>query len=158
MDTFNGISGTRYEPPLSESDQTALRSAFLRDLAAQPFIPGALISRSIWVIFVGRRGVQVRATLPIDDRVDKPDEENITSLCDLAGSLISSPLRESDEKAAIVLHRPGPTEISEADTYIFRLMHKACASRKAAPWTFHVVGPGGSREIMEHQAPPDPAG
>jgi len=53
MDTLSDISDTRYELPLSEADQTALRPALLHDLGAMPFGPGALISRSLWVIFIG---------------------------------------------------------------------------------------------------------
>jgi hypothetical protein len=45
-----------------------------------------------------------------------------------------------DEKAMIVLRRPGPAEISEADAYIFRLVRQAAIGRETAPWTFHVVG------------------
>jgi hypothetical protein len=64
-----------------------------------PFRPGALISRSLWIIFIGEWGVWTHATLPIDDRLDMPDKENITGLCDLIGSLIRPPLCHDDEKA-----------------------------------------------------------
>lgn len=33
----------------------------------------------------------------------------------------------------IVLPRPGPVEISEADAYIFGLMRQACAGPETAP-------------------------
>jgi hypothetical protein len=33
----------------------------------------------------------------------------------------------------IVLRRPGPMQISEADTYIFRMVRQACADQKTAP-------------------------
>jgi hypothetical protein len=91
MDTLSNISDTGYDLPLSEADQTALRPALLHDLGTMPFSPGALISRSLWVIFIGEWGVWTHATLPIDDRLDMPDRENITGLCDLVGSLISPP-------------------------------------------------------------------
>src|SRR6202007_2608763 len=42
MDTFSDISAVNDRLPLSEADQTALRSAILHDLGALPFIPGAL--------------------------------------------------------------------------------------------------------------------
>ena len=85
MDTLGDTSNTNYELPLSEADQAALRPALLHDLGALPFKPGALISRSLWVIFIGKWGVWTHATLPVDDRLDMPDEENITGLCDLIG-------------------------------------------------------------------------
>jgi hypothetical protein len=53
MDTLSNTSDTNYELPLSEADQTALRPALLHDLGALPFKPGAAISRSLWVIFIG---------------------------------------------------------------------------------------------------------
>jgi hypothetical protein len=158
MDTLSGMSGTSYELPLSEADQTTLRSALLHDLGARSFNPGALISRSLWIIFAGRWGAWMHATLPVDDRLDMPGRGNITGLCDLVGSLISTPRCHGDEKAMIVLRRPGPMEISEADAYIFRMVRQACVGHKTAPWAFHVVGPGGTREVTEHQTPQDPAG
>ncbi len=85
-----------------------------------------------------------------------PDRGNITGLCDLICNLISSPLCHDDEKAMIVLRRPGPVQITEADAYIFRMVRQACAGQQAAPWAFHVVGPGGTREITEHYTPQDP--
>ena len=158
MDTFSNISDTNYDLPLSEADQTALRPALLRDLGTMPFSPGALISRSLWVIFIGEWGVWTHATLPIDDRLDMPDRECITGLCDFVGSLISPPRCHDDEKAMIVLRRPGLVEISEADAYIFRLVRQAAAGRETAPWTFHVVGPDGMREVTEPEAQREAAG
>jgi hypothetical protein len=46
-----------------------------------PFESGALISRSLWVIFIGEWGVWTRAVLPVDDRLDMPDGKSITGLC-----------------------------------------------------------------------------
>jgi hypothetical protein len=97
-------------------------------------------------------GVWIHATLPVDDRLDMPEKENITGLCDLIGSLISPPRCHDDEKAMIVLRRPGPPGISEADAHIFRLVRQAAACRETAPWAFHVVGPDGIREVTEHEA------
>jgi len=151
MDTLSYSSDTNYELPLSEADQTALRPALLHDLGALPFKPGALISRSLWVIFLGKWGVWTHATLPVDDRLGMPDEENITGLCDLVGSLIRPPLCHDDEKAMIVLRRPGSAKISEADGYIFRLVRQAAVDRETAPWAFYLVGPDGIREVTEDE-------
>jgi hypothetical protein len=158
MDTLSNISDTSYQLPLSEADQTALRPALLHDLGTMPFESGALISRSLWVIFIGEWGVWTHAVLPVDDRLDMPDKESITGLCDLVGGLMSPPLCHDDEKAMIVLRRPGPAEITEADAYIFRLVHQAAIGRETASWTFHVVGPDGIREVTEHEAAQDTAG
>lgn len=152
MDTLSNISDTSYEIPLSEADQTALRPALLHDLGAMPFEPGALFSRSLWVIFIGEWGVWTHAVLPVDDRLDMPDEESISGLCALVGSLMSPPQCHEDEKAMVVLRRPGPAEISEADAHIFRLVHRAAVAQETAPWAFHVVGPRGIREVTEREA------
>ena len=158
MGTLSNMSDTSYEIPLSEADQTALRPALLHDLGAMPFESGALISRSLWVIFIGEWGVWTHATLPIDDRLDMPDQENITGLCDLVGSLIRPSLCHDDEKAMIVLRRPGSAEITEADAYIYSLVRQAAVGRETAPWIFHVVGPDGTREVTEPEIPQEAAG
>ena len=149
MNTLSNPSDTNYELPLSETDQTALRPALLHDLGALPFKPGALISRSLWVIFIGKWGVWTHATLPVDDGSDMPDKENITELCDLIGSLIRPPLCHDDEKAMIVLRRPGSATISQADGHIFRLVRQAAVDRETAPWAFYLVGSDGIREVTD---------
>jgi hypothetical protein len=147
MNTLSNTSDTYYELPLSEADQVALRPAVLRDLGSLPFPPGAPISRSLWVVFIGIGGIWTRAALPVDDSLDMPDEEVITGLCHLVGSLICPPGCHDDEKAMVVLRRPGPPEISEADAYIFRLVRDAAADQETAPWAFYVVGPDGVCEL-----------
>jgi hypothetical protein len=72
MDTLSDIPDTSYELPLSEADQAALRPALLRDLGAMPFTPGAPISRSLWVIFIGEWGAWTHAVLPVDDSLGMP--------------------------------------------------------------------------------------
>jgi hypothetical protein len=53
-----------------------------------PFGPDDKITRSLWVMFIGEWGVWTRAALPVDNRLDMPDAENIAWLCDFTGSLI----------------------------------------------------------------------
>lgn len=157
MDTLSDIPDTSYELPLSEADQAALRPALLRDLGAMPFTLGAPISRSLWVIFIGEWGAWTHAVLPVDDSLGMPDDENLTGLCDLIGSLLRPPRCHDDEKAMIVLRRPGSPQVSDADAHIFRQVRQAAARRETAPWAFHVVGPAGTREVTEHEARQDPA-
>ena len=152
MGTLSDIPDTSYELPLSEADQAALRPALLRDLGAMPFTPGAPISRSLWVIFVGEWGAWTHAVLPVDDSLSMPDDENLTGLCDLIGMLLRPPRCHDDEKAMIVLRRPGSPEISEADAHIFAQVRQAVARRETAPWEFHVAGPAGTHEVTEHEA------
>jgi hypothetical protein len=82
-----------------------------------------------------------------------PDKENIAEQCDLVGSLIRPRLCHDDEKAMIVLRRPGSVKISEADRYIFRLVRQASVGRVTAPWAFYLVGPDGIREVTEDEDP-----
>jgi hypothetical protein len=111
--------------------------------------PDDLFTRSLWLVFIGAWGPWTHAVLPVDDRLDLPDQELIADLCDLVGRLMSPSPCHADETAMILLRRPGPMEISEADAYIFRLVRQACAGRETAPWSFHVVGPGGVLEVTE---------
>ena len=157
MDTLSDIPDTSYELPLSEADQAALRPALLRDLGAMPFTPGAPISRSLWVIFIGEWGAWTHAVLPVDDSLGMPDDENLAGLCDLVGSLLRPPRCHDDEKAMIVLRRPESPEISEADAHTFAQVRQAVARRETAPWAFHVAGPAGTRDVTEHEARQDPA-
>ena len=96
-------------------------------------------------------------TLVVDDSLGMPDDENLTGLCDLIGSLLRPPRCHDDEEAMIVLRRPGSPEISEADAHIFAQVRQAVARRETAPWAFHVAGPAGTREVTEHEARQDPA-
>jgi hypothetical protein len=105
------------------------------------------------VIFIGEQGVWTHAVLPIDDSLGMPDEEDITGLCELVGSLIRPPVCHDDEKAMIVLRRPGSAGISGADAYIFGLVRQAAVGGETAPWTFHVAGPDGTREVTQHEDP-----
>ena len=89
------------------------------------------------------------ATLPVDDRLDVPDQENIAGLCDLVARIIRPSLCHNDEKAMIVLGRPGPVEVSEADLHIFRLVREAAVGRETMPRAFHVVGPAGISQVTK---------
>lgn len=149
MEALSDVPVISYELPLSESGQEALQSALLHSLGTLPFNPGALISRSLWIIFIGAWGAWTHATLPVDDMLDLPNQEITTGLWDLAASLISPASCHRDERAMIVLRRPGSAEVSEADLEIFRLVRQAAVDRKTASWTFHVVGPGGMRQVTE---------
>ena len=59
-----------------------------------------------------------------------------------------------DETALIVLRRPGPATISDADTYIFRVMREAAADRETTPWAFYVTGPDGVQQVTDYDADP----
>ena len=80
MDTLSNASDTNYELPLSEADQAALRPALLHDLGALPFKPGALISRSLWVIFIGKWGIWTLLALQWWHKIQK-DSGLLTEVC-----------------------------------------------------------------------------
>jgi hypothetical protein len=118
-----------------------------RRLGKLPFTEAAA-SRSLWVVYVGAGRVWTHAVLPVDDRPGMPDADRIRGLCEIVAMSISPPLCRDDEEALVVLRRPGPAPVSEADAYIFRLVCEAAADRKTAPWTFYVAGPDGVRECF----------
>jgi hypothetical protein len=150
MDTLSNPATTEAEAPLTEAGQAALRDEVLRRLGSMPFSPGAPISRSLWLIFICPWGVQTRAVMPVDDRLDLPEPGNCAGLCDLIASIMEHPM-ESDETALVVLRRPGPADVSCADKYIFRAICESIADRKPASWAFYVTGPDGVQEVTEHQ-------
>jgi hypothetical protein len=83
--------------------------------------------------------------LPVDNRLDLPDSDNIAGLCNLLANFLEHPM--GGETAVVILNRPGTTGISDADKYIFRILSEAAASRDTSPWTFYVTGPDGVHKL-----------
>jgi hypothetical protein len=154
MDTLSNPVATEPEPPLTEAGQAALRDDMLSSLGTMPFLPGALISRSLWLIFICPWGFRNPVVLPVDDRLDLPEPDDIASWCDLLAHFMEHPRRE--ETALVVLQRPGPANISDADKYIYRVMREAAAGLQTAPWAFYVTGPDGVQQVTEYNAEPQP--
>ena len=140
--------------PLSAADLLLAHYDVPRDLGARPFGLKDSITRSLWVIFVGEWGIWTRASLPLDNRLDMGDVDDIARMCDLAASLIEPPGCHEGEEALIVLRRPAPPDPSPADQRIFRLVRDAAATRETAPWSFFIAGPGGARELGAPAAVP----
>ena len=150
MDTLSNSLATEPEPPPTEVGQPALRDDVLRRLGTMPFLPGALISRSLWLIFICPWGFRNPVVLPVDDRLDLPEPDDIASWCDLLAHFIEHPRRE--ETALVVLRRPGSAEVSNADKYIYRVMRESAVGLQTAPWAFYVTGPDGVQRVTEHNA------
>ena len=133
--------------PLSAADRALVRHDVPRDLGALPFGPDDTITRSLWVIFVGEWGIWTRASLPIDNRLDMGDADDVAFMCDLTASLVEPPGCHEGEEALVILRRPAPPDPSPADERIFRLIREAAATRETAPWSFFITGPDGAREL-----------
>jgi hypothetical protein len=134
--------------PLSAADLALAHDNVPRDLGARPFGPDGTITRSLWVVFVGEWGIWTRASLPLDNRLDMGDQDDIASMCELVASLIEPPGCHEGEEALVVLRRPAPPDPSPADERIFRLIREAAATLETAPWSFFITGPGGARELQ----------
>ena len=116
--------------------------------AALPIPPRAPYTRGAWLIMISPWGVRNRATLPIDNRRDRPEPAAIVGLCDLIALLIArSGLVTDDETALVVLKRPGTARVSDADRHIFRLLCEATARRDTIRWAFYVVTPPGIQKL-----------
>jgi hypothetical protein len=140
--------------PLTAADIALAHYDVPRDLGALPFGPNDKITRSLWVVFVGEWGIWTHATIPLDNRLDMGDEDDIARMCDLVGSLIRPPGCHEGEEAIVVLRRPAPPDPSPADERIFRLVREAAANRETAPWSFFVAGPDGARELFASEGFP----
>ncbi|HXC85307.1 MAG TPA: 1-acyl-sn-glycerol-3-phosphate acyltransferase [Trebonia sp.] len=148
MRTLSDSTDTRAGLPLTEAGLDAARHEVAWTLGDLPFHPGAA-SRSLWVVFLGAAGVWTHAVLPVDNALDKPDPGHITHLSEIVGMTLEFPLsRGSGEEALVVLRRPAPAAISEADAHVFRVVCEAAAARETAPWRFYVTGPDGARECF----------
>ena len=95
---------TEPEPPLTEAGQAALRDDLLSQLGTEPFPPGALISRSLWLILICQWGFRNPVVLPVDDRLDLPEPDDIARWCDLLAHFMDHP--RDGETALVVLRRP----------------------------------------------------
>lgn len=147
MDTVIDPIAARGCVPLTEAEVAAERHELPSHLGTLPFVSGAA-SRSLWVVYVGKRWIWTHAVLPVDDRLDMPDQARVKGLSEIVAMSIGPPLCRGDEEALVVLRRPGPAAVSQADAYVFRLVCEAAAGRQTAPWTFHVAGPDGARECF----------
>ena len=140
--------------PLSAADRAVARYDVPRDLGALLFGPDDTITRSLWVVFVGEWGIWTHAVVPVDNRLDMGDPDNIAGDCELVASLMGPPGCHQGEEALVVLRRPAPPDPSPADERIFRLIREAAATRETAPWSFFITGPGGARELHAPAAVP----
>jgi len=147
MDTLSYLIATEPEPPLTEAGQAALRDDVLSRLGTGPFPPGARISRILWLILICRRGFRNPVILPVDDRLDLPEPDDIARWCDLLAHFMDHP--RDDETALVVLQRPGSAKISDADKYIFRVMCEAVVGLQAMPWAFYVTTPDGVQQVTD---------
>jgi hypothetical protein len=133
--------------PLTARDLALAHFEEPRSVGALPFGPNDEITRSLWVIYMGVWGIWTHAVVPVDDRLDMGDPDNIASLCKLVAGLIGPSRCHEDEEALVVLRRPAPPEPTLADEHIFRLIREAAATRETARWSFFVTGPDGAREL-----------
>jgi hypothetical protein len=147
MDTLSRTPATPPELPLTESGQAALRDAVVHQLADLPFFAGAPITRSLWLIIIGPWGSRTRAVIPVDGKLGRPEPEAIAGWCDVIAMCIErGRLLDDDETALVVLHRPGPAAVSDADEYIFRVLSEAAGRRDTVRWAFYVATPHGACE------------
>jgi hypothetical protein len=103
------------------------------------------------VLYVGRWWIWTHAVLPVDDRLDMPAPEQARRVRDQVANCISRPHCRADEEALVVLRRPGPAVISQADAYLFRMVCEAVTGRETAPWTFYVTTPERARECFRQR-------
>lgn len=127
-----------------------------RHLGAMPFGPDDMITRGLWVVFMGVWGIWTHAILPLDNRLDMGDPESIAGTCTLVAGLIAPSACHEDEEAVVVLRRPAPPDPSPADEHIFRLIRAAAATRETASWSFFITGPDGARELNPPATEADP--
>jgi hypothetical protein len=85
------------------------------------------------------------AFFPFDASPGLPDPGEIAAYCGVLASMMECSL--PDEIALVVARRAGPAGISAADAHIFRVLCRAVAGRRTAPWSFSVTGPDGVRKV-----------
>jgi hypothetical protein len=98
----------------------------LEDLTKLPFIPGGLISGTLWIVSIGTQGT---------------------------GMIVNSPLSSDHRRAMVVLRRPKPAAISEPTSDISRLVRAACDRPSTMPCRFYVVEPERIWEVIRDESP-----
>ncbi|MGH3165914.1 MAG: hypothetical protein ACRDN0_08465 [Trebonia sp.] len=149
MDTFSDLPVPVRGVPNTSAMVVAMRNDIPYELGQLPFQEGALITRSIWVTYVGELGPWTHAVMPVDNQIGMPDPKDIASLSGLVANAVNPVYyRTVEDEALVVLRRPGPRAVSDADRHIFRLIREAIAERDPVPWSFHVATPNGAQELM----------
>jgi hypothetical protein len=138
--------------PFGPAEIAAARDYEPRDLGTLPFGPDDVITRSLWLVYVGEWGIWTHAVLPVDNRLDMGDPDKIASECELMGMLIKPSNCHDGEEALVVLRRPAPPNPSPADECILRLIREATADHETGPWSFFITGPDGARELATFPA------
>jgi len=133
--------------PLGPAQIAAAYDFVPRDIGELPFGGHDLITRSLWLVRVGEWGIYTKACLPVDDRLDLGDAENVRAMCGLMGDLIRPSLCHDDEVSLVILRRPAPADPSSADEHVFRLIREATVGHETGPWAFFTAGPDGAREL-----------
>jgi hypothetical protein len=148
MNTFSNQVSTHRGPAFCTAQMAAARNDVPFRIGILPTYEWAVITRSIWVVYVSEWTVWTHAVIPIDKRTDIPDPDNISSVSGLVADAIGRwPCETEREEALVVLHRSGSREISDADMHIYQRIRRAAIGRDTAPWSFHVATPEGASEL-----------
>jgi hypothetical protein len=101
---------------------------------------------TLWLIFLDEDDRLQRLIMPIDDLPVRPDDRFVGNL-----ALILGELHETGEYAstAMLLSRPGPAQMTDADRRWARALHARLAG--LSPWPLHLA----TRDRVQVFAPDD---
>jgi hypothetical protein len=99
--------------------------------------PGGFGTTSLWIVFLDDDGCLTPVIVPVDDLPDEPDDLSMRNLGRLIGQLLRDLAAAS---VALLLSRPGPRAMTEADRRWARALRTAVDGLPA--WPVHLATRG----------------
>jgi hypothetical protein len=129
-------------PNYTVNDEADLFALWQRLMAG-----GGFARRSLWLIFLDHNSRILPVILPIDDIPAEPDAAFVANIAHIIGELVSN---GEASTAALLLSRPGPTQMTAADR---RWAHALIAALgpEFDRWPIHLA----SRDAIQVFAPDD---
>jgi hypothetical protein len=114
-------------------DTTIRSAADLYDLWRELMGPGGFGRRSLWLLFLDGDGRPERVIMPIDDIPARADSRLVDALDSIVASLLDEGIIAS---AAILLSRPGPSDMTDGDRAWARAVRRRPSFRT---WPVHLA-------------------
>jgi hypothetical protein len=101
--------------------------------------------RSLWLLFLSDKGVQLPAVVPIDDVPDPPDPFLAGNLCGVIADVLDD--AAPGGSAVVTLTRPGGAAVDNTDREWFRALSGAARERGASIRMLCLATPAGVRQL-----------
>lgn len=122
-----------------------ITDADVLDRVAAIVPPSSRRSRTLWLFFLRRDGLQANLVVPIDDIPERPEASVVHNVCYVAAESIAQ--APSLLSVVITLSRPGTMRRTEADRHILRALQRGAARHATPVRMLALATPEGVREL-----------